>query len=172
MIIWQMCVCSCVHETRLNMKASLCCIVLLTMTLAVFCDTNITAEHETGDTKEVEVQTVDRSASYVTMDKPIAASDLQCLQELPVGDLLKIRKSLRVVSHMMTPAGDRFNYDTEEGPFYDDPLSRGYETANGGYVGSDGYSFDFNYTTGNAQAQPLMMNKIKYTSLSITVVFK
>lgn len=120
---------------------------------------------------EVEVQTVDRSTSYVTMAEPIAASDLQCLQELPVDELLKIRKSLRVVSHMMTP-GDRFDYDDDdEGTFYDDPLSRGYLTENGGYVGSDGYSFDFNHTTGSAQAQPLMMNKIKYTIFANFVIY-
>lgn len=135
-------------------------------------DTNNTAAagHKTPtvDTKEVEVQTVDRSTSYVTMAQPIAASDLQCLQELPVEELLKIRKSLRIVSHMMTPAAaaaDRRRYEYDEdrdGSFYDDPLSRVYETENGGYVGSDGYSFDFNHTAANAQAQPLMMNKIKY----------
>lgn len=155
------------------MKSSLCCIVLA-MALSVLCDTNMTI-HSTNDTKEVEVQTVDRSTSYyVPMDKPIVSSDdLQCLQELPVEELLKIRKSLRVVAHMMTPGDRFFDYggEVEGDGFYDDdddPISRGYVTENGGYVGSDGYSFDFNHTTGSAQAQPLMMNKIKYTLLPIS----
>lgn len=129
-----------------------------------------------GDTHAFNV-----TASYVTAPPSAATptvitdSDLQCLSELPVDKLLRIRKTLRYVSHMLDADGDatapparRHSYPVDTlhamvGQRRNGPATQAeHAGARSRYVGSDGYAFEGVHRADGAQAAALMMDQIKW----------
>lgn len=111
-----------------------CCIVaiVLVKSVAVKCQESINMENQT---------------SLLTMSA-ITANDLQCLSELPVEQLLKIRKSLQEVSSMMVD--DNVQLDDRIGHNEEDTEQ---------FVG-DVLLNDFGNES--ISALPLMIDKMKY----------
>lgn len=97
----------------------------------------------------VHCQVVNNDTSIMTMST-ITENDLQCLSELPVEQLLKIRKSLQEVSYMIEPPNDSSEFSERIGDQSDiyGPISSGGVLLN-----------DFGNET--ISALPLMIDKMK-----------
>lgn len=140
-----------------------------------------TATHSSPAADSAATHAFNVTASYATgppsagTPTVITDSDLQCLSELPVEKLLRIRKTLRYVSHMLDaggaksgPALQQHSYPAEtvhamvgqrrNGPAaVPEPVA----ATRGRYVGADGYTFEGAHRADGAQAAALMMDQIK-----------
>lgn len=96
----------------------------------------------------------DSSLMAIPPMSDMSSYDLQCLSELPMKQLLKIHKSLHIVTGMMNEDNDqdiaevRFEERTGKGPQR---------------PGNDGYLFDTSGNNETITAQPFIFEKIKYT---------
>lgn len=96
----------------------------------------------------------DSSIMTISPTSDMSSYDLQCLSELPMEQLLKIHKSLHIVTGMVNEdnhkeiAEVRFDERTGKGPQN---------------LGSDGYLFDSSGNNETISAQPFIFDKIKYT---------
>lgn len=86
----------------------------------------------------------------------VSGSDLQCLNELPIHQLLKIKKSLQTMSDMVNKSNSN----------YSDRIGKGNEIDL-----SDGYLFDV-VQNHSINALPLMGDQLKYVESDINVLYK
>lgn len=98
----------------------------------------------------------DSSIMTISPMSGMSSYDLQCLSELPMEQLLKIHKSLHIVTGMVNEDNHR---DIAEVRFDE-------RTGNGPHMpGNDGYLFDTSGNNETISAQPFIFDKIKYTVL-------
>lgn len=87
----------------------------------------------------------------------ITNTDLQCLNELPLHQLLKIKKSLQTMSDMVNDGGNSNTTTITTTSSYSDRIGK----ANAIDL-SDGYLYDAVVVNDSANALPLMGDQIKY----------
>lgn len=105
----------------------------------------------------------DSSIMTISPMSDMSSYDLQCLSELPLEQLLKIHKSLNIVTGMV----NEDNHQDIAEVRLDDRTGKGPQR-----LGNDGYFFDTSGNNETISAQPFIFDKIKYTVLIIWINLK